>query len=332
MQAKKILIIQTAFLGDTILITPLIKAIKDLFPTCLIDVVTLPKNKIVFQNNPHIDEIICFDKSKKFSSFFDVLKKIKANKYEISFLPHSSFTTTLLAYFGGIKKRIGFNRRISKYFLTDKVNFRKDCLRIEKNLDLLKIYSDKEYKKQTKLYPSENEIEFAESKLKNISNKTIAIAPGSIWVTKRWGEKNYTSLLRKLPDNISYVFLGAKEDSDLCQKIIEKLENRECLNLAGESSILESTAILQKCELLLCNDSGAMHIANAVGTQVVSFFGPTVKDLGYFPFREKDFVFEVDLPCRPCGKHGHKKCPLGHHDCMKMITPEMVYSKIKDLF
>ncbi len=329
---QKILIIQTAFLGDTILITPLINAVKDCFPCSLIDIVTLPKNSIVFQNNPSVNEIIPFDKDKKFNSFLKLVKEIRASKYEIAFLPHSSLTTTLLAYFGKIKRRIGFDRRVSKYFLTDRVDFRTNCLRIEKNLDLLKIYSDKKYGMQTRLYIAENDKKYAENKLKNISDKIVAIAPGSIWTTKRWGRENYINLLKKLPDKIFFVFLGAKEDYDLCQNIVENLPSHNCLNLSGKSSILQSAAILQKCDLLLCNDSGAMHIANAVQTPVISFFGPTVKDLGYFPFRENDFVFEVDLPCRPCGKHGHKECPLGHHNCMKKITPEMVHSKIKALF
>ena len=325
---QRILIIQTAFLGDTILITPLIKAIKDLFPNSKIDILIVPKNKLVFQNNPYVNKIILFNKNKKIISFFKLLKKIKTNKYEITFLAHSSLTTTLLAYFSKIKKRIGFNRKISKYFLTDKVDFRKNCLRIEKNLDLIKIYSKKKYSLQTNLFPSQKDSNFAIKNLSGNNNKIIAIAPGSIWKTKKWPYEYYIALIKNLPKNISYVFLGAEQDFSLCQSIINNLINYNCINLAGKSSILESAAILQKCDFLLCNDSGAMHIANATKTKVIAFFGPTTKELGYFPYRKDDFVFEVDLPCRPCGKHGHKKCPLKHHNCMKKITPNIVYKKI----
>ena len=102
--------------------------------------------------------------------------------------------------------------------------------------------------------------------------------------------------------------------------------------MAGETTILESAAILQKCDLLVCNDSGSLHLANAMKIDVFAIFGPTVQDIGYFPFRENDYVFETELECRPCGSHGAMECPLMHHLCMKNITPEMVLEKIKKRF
>ncbi|MCB0751260.1 MAG: glycosyltransferase family 9 protein, partial [Ignavibacteriae bacterium] len=97
---------------------------------------------------------------------------------------------------------------------------------------------------------------------------------------------------------------------------------------AGKLSLLESVAVVELCDIMICNDSGALHIADAVKTDVISFFGPTVKSIGYFPYRENDKVLEVELDCRPCSSHGTNKCPLEHHNCMKMIEPDFVVQEV----
>jgi len=97
-------------------------------------------------------------------------------------------------------------------------------------------------------------------------------------------------------------------------------------------SILESAAVVGLCDLMICNDSGALHMANAMKTDVFAFFGPTVQSIGYFPFRETDFVFELNMECRPCSSHGGRKCPLGHHLCVKDISPETVFDKVVERF
>ena len=334
MNKKKILIVQTAFLGDVILTTPLIKAIKSVFPNSEIDFLVISGNKKILEGNPNLNNIFIFDKKKhKIKSFFENLRKLRKVRYDLAFLPHSSLTSALLIYFSGSKRRIGFNRRAAKHFLTDRVDFRTDCHRIEKNLDLLKVISNQEYDMQTQLFLSKGNLQEADAFFDKINpkKKSIIITPGSFWETKKWLKEYFVELINKLND-FNVILDGAPFEKEYCDDIIGKTQVENIYNIC-DYNFMTSVAIMQKCDLALCNDSGAMHMANAVQTDVFAFFGPTsTKNSGYFPFRENDFVFEVDLPCRPCGKHGHKECPLGHHDCMKMITPEMVYSKIKDLF
>ena len=125
------------------------------------------------------------------------------------------------------------------------------------------------------------------------------------------------------------VFIGSPEERSICEQIDP---GSRTLNLAGKLSLLESAAVISKCDLMVCNDSGAMHIANAVKTDVFVFFGPTVQRIGYSPFGERDEVFELPLECRPCSSHGTKTCPLGHHDCMKLIYSETVLAKVQEKF
>ncbi len=168
------------------------------------------------------------------------------------------------------------------------------------------------------------------SKLNPNSKKIIALAPGSNWFTKRWPQSYYKELVLKLNENgYGIVFIGSSVEREICEEISPKTN---FLNLAGELSLIESAAVISKCDLIVCNDSGAMHLANAVKTDVFVFFGPTVQRIGYSPIGENDFVFEIDLDCRPCSSHGTKKCPLEHFECMRLITSDLVFRKIEEKF
>ncbi|MCD4819157.1 MAG: lipopolysaccharide heptosyltransferase II [Candidatus Cloacimonetes bacterium] len=324
----RILVVHTAFIGDVILITPLIKHLKLLFPDYFIDILVIPQTASILKNNPNIENILIFDKKKnKLKSFFSTLLNLRKNKYDLCFLPHSSFTTALLVFLAGIKIRIGFDRWLAAKFLIIKIPF-SGKHRIEKNLNLLNVYDNKKRELQTELFPSKSDIKKSEKLLSKLDNGKvkIAMAPGSVWKTKCWSEENYKSLAEELvEDGFSVILIGSPAEKELCGRI---LPDKNAINLAGETTILESAAILKKCDLLVCNDSGSLHLANGMKTDVFAIFGPTVQDIGYYPFRENDYVFETKLECRPCGSHGAMECPLKHHLCMKNITPEMVLEKI----
>jgi len=330
----KILIVQTAFIGDVILITPLIRAIKKHFSAALLDIIVVPQTADLLQNNPHINSTIIFDKKKnKLLSFFSILKTLRSEKYDIAFLTHSSSTSALLTLLAGIPVRVGFDRWLSRKFLTKRVKHIPNVFKIEKYLNLLSPYTSEKSSIQTELFPTVELIDKAKqitSNLKSKTKKLIAVAPGSVWFTKRWPEEYFAELVTKLTkDNFGIIFIGSKEESDICERIQPESNS---INLAGELSLLESAAIVNECDLMICNDSGAMHIANAMKTDVLAFFGPTVKKIGYFPFRTSDIVLERNLDCRPCGSHGADKCPLGHFECMKLIKPDYVSKVIQNKF
>ncbi len=329
----KILIIHTAFLGDVILITPLIRATKILFPNSEIDVLVIPQTQDVLKQNPHINEILVFDKRKhKIVNFIKTLSILRKKHYDIALLPHSSMTTSFLVFFSHIKTRVGFKRWLSSLLLTHRVQFRKQVHRIQKNLDLLTPFSTEVFDIQTELFPDADDFEKADILLSGLdqAKKKIAFAPGSVWHTKRWLETYYQELAKNLTEaGFSIILVGSPEEMDLCDRI--KPES-DAINIAGHTTVLESAAILQKCDLLISNDCGAVHIANAMKTDVFAIFGPTVKQYGFFPNRERDIVFEVNIPCRPCSLHGGQKCPQGHHNCMKLIKPEEIFQKIKIFF
>lgn len=328
---KKILIVQTAFIGDVILVTPLIREVKNFFPKATIDVMVTPETSSIILNNPNIESVLLFDKRKnKVGSFLKTLSVIKNKKYDIAFSPHSSITTALLLFFPGIPIRVGFARWLARKFLTHKVYNIGKYHKIEKNLRLLTPFTDEKFSLQTEVFPTDQMKTNARKLLSELSDSTrkmIAIAPGSNWFTKRWPKEYYQDLVKQLVElGFGVVFIGSNLERDLCEEIKPE---KNVLNLAGELSIIESAAVIEKCDLMICNDSGALHIANAVQTDVMAFFGPTVQSIGYYPFREDDSVLEVDLDCRPCSTHGENTCKFGHHNCMRLIEPTRVTQEVK---
>ncbi len=333
---RHILLVQTAFLGDTILVTPLIRGVRQIFPTAKIDILVIPQTAGVLKGNPHLNRILLFDKrNKKLSAFFKTLNEIKAVPYDLAISPHSSFTTGLLLFLAGIPQRIGFDRHPIRYFLSKRIPLPSSGHTIEKNLALLQPFAHQPFSMQTEVFPSSKDRYLAADLLKRFdsSRPVIAIAPGSVWPTKRWPKSYYAELVKELQQTFSLVFIGSQDERSLCEEIMDLAGAREALNLAGELSLLQSAAVIAQCDLMICNDSGALHLANAVQTDVFAFFGPTVKEFGFYPFRTHDFVFEVpDLYCRPCGKHGGRTCPEGHFRCMRDIKPAEVIRKVKEKF
>ncbi len=335
---KKILIVHTAYLGDVVLVTPLIRETKRMFPSAIIDVLVIPETKDVLLNNPHIRKIVTFNKRKnKFKAFIQTLKVLRKEKYDLAVLPHSSSTTIYLMLLAGIPQRIGFNRRHAADYLTMKVPYvnGRNWHVTKKNLHLLSVFGERSFDLQTEMFPSELDRKKADAILSELPHKNrpvIVIAPGSVRATKKWPEKHFFVLTRILEIyKYNLVFIGSKNEFSLCKHIIDSAEV-DAINIAGKTTILESAAVIQLSDLMVSNDSATLHIANAVQTDVFAFFGPTVTDFGFFPFRKGDHVFELNMDCRPCGYHGGKKCPLKHHKCMEDILPEQVFGEIQRKF
>ena len=328
----KILVIQTAFLGDAILTTPLLRELKKLFPETLIDVLCIPQTKSIFEINPNVNSLIEFNKRKFSDKIFSIPKiilKIRQEKYDMAISIQSSLTSSMFMLLGNIKKRIGFSRQ---KFVTIPIPHTKGLHKIQKILRLLEPFTD--YTKidmQTEIFYSNSELEKVEKLFhKDKNKKYIGIAPGSIWFTKKWPKEYFKELVSSLDKKgIGICLIGGKDDTELCDEI---RNTGNALNFAGKLNIRESAVLISKMDLMLTNDSSPLHLANAEKTDVFAIFGPTVKRLGFYPYRKNDKIIEIDLDCRPCGSHGHNKCPLNHHKCMKLIKPERVLNLILERF
>jgi len=335
----KIILWQTAFLGDLILTTPLIRSLKKLFFDSHLTLITKPFGKDVLENNPYVDSLIIFNSKK--DSTLTLIKRLRKEKFDIAISPHRSHRASYSLFLSGIPERIGFDRAGFSlagfsFLYTKTVPHRFDGTHeIDRNLSLLSVFPQFSQKKLTKypqlfLDPEEDEI-FLSYGLE--SKKYILIAPGSKWKTKMWTTKSFASVIDNLVEMGEIpVLIGGAEDRQIGEEILNKVRDREkVLNLIGKTSLRESFSLIKHGKALISNDSAPVHMAVSFNTPVVDIYGPTVKDFGFYPYRNGVVVEVEGLKCRPCGLHGHNRCPEGHFECMKRITPQMVVSALKNL-
>ncbi len=169
-----------------------------------------------------------------------------------------------------------------------------------------------------------------QSRNENQKRKVALVAPGSVWPTKHWHRQGFIDVLKKLAEEgYAIQLIGTKDEIEVCQYIARHVTGAH--NLAGRTTIAETIQLMSNATLLICNDSGAMHMAAAAGLPTVSIFGPTTLALGYRPWNDNAVVVQKSLSCRPCSAHGTKHCPLKTHACMRDISAADVMGAIREL-
>ena len=339
MAPKRILIIQTAFLGDVILSTPLIKALRELFPDSFISYLLIPETKKVLDNNPYLNEILVYDKRSKKGPiyFFRMVGKIREREFDLAVVPHRSFRSALLSYLSNIPKRIGFDNSAGSFLFTHKVHYVKNIHEIERNLLLLSDFDYHPINVNAELFPSSDDYSYAHKLLHDSDiqedEKIVGIAPGSVWATKRWLPERFAEVADLLQQKagVKVIFLGSEEDRKLCKEITAQMETPSLI-LAGKTDILQSAAIISFCRVILSNDSAPVHIASAMKRPVVAIFGSTIPEFGFAPYGEGHLLLQKKMECRPCGIHGKQKCPQKHFNCMREITTKEVYEAVVSIF
>lgn len=363
MKAKsptKIVIIQTAFIGDSLLTIPLLKRLRLLRPGASIELICRPGLKEFFVKTGLVDSAIEWDKKK--NSVASVIGQLKFSSYDLSLVPHQSFRSFLLSRRIKARQRISFRRwwnffsnaaverdldlpdalrQLSLLLPIDKVELSKDLRLIkssqanggwgQETVDFSERFFLEKYSMQLGLLAADLLEPLPEPLKTNGLHKYYLVAPGSVWNTKRWTDDSFLVLILNIIREGHWVILsGSKNESELCDRLAEKVASPHLINLCGRLSLYETFCVLKRIvEAAITNDSGTMHLAAAAGVRTISIFGPTTLDIGYRPWQRNAVVVQTPLPCRPCGKHGHQNCPIGTHDCMKKIGPEMVFNELK---
>lgn len=162
-------------------------------------------------------------------------------------------------------------------------------------------------------------------------SKAVCIFPGSVWATKKWNEDSYADLAEKLVrEGFDVYWMGSKDEMPMTKKLEVRVKGSR--SVAGQLSLFQSLVLLSHSRLAISNDSAGQHLAAVAGTPTVSVFGPTVLDFGFRPWNSQALVAELfDVKCRPCGPHGHKKCPRGTHECMKRLPVALVLQRVHQI-
>jgi len=320
----QILIIQTAFLGDVVLATPVIEKLHRFFPDASIDFLLRKGNEALLKGHPHIRQLIIWDKKNgKWKNVFKLVKQFRSTRYDYVINLQRFMTSGIITAFSGGKKTIGFDKNPLSFLFSKKIPHRFSAPgepilhEITRNLFCIEALTDNS-PQLPKLYPSEKDFETTDH-LK--ATPFITIAPASVWFTKQYPKEKWAAFIKTLNDRYQVYLLGAPSDKSLCEEIMALSGTQRLTNLSGHLSLLQSAALMQSAVMNYVNDSAPLHIASAMDAPVTAVYCSTVPRFGFGPSGTKGMVLETPLPlaCRPCGLHGYKKCPEGHFKCSDIV-------------
>lgn len=318
----RILVIRLSSIGDIILTTPVLKALRTRYPEAVIDFMVRDVYQEAISGVPWIDNLILFDKvrCKRVWDLIRFARTLNDNRYDMvidlhakirSILISSQIRSKIIRY----KKRSWWKSvlvplRLARYHVDDTIvkNYFRPLHRIG-------------------VYFSEEKLQFSfdTSHLNAVKayENFIVMAPGAANPTKAWLPEYFADLGRMLPENI--ILIGGKNEHDAFETIRVAI-GEKCKNLAGKLSLKESGALISKSHYVVTNDSGPFHIARGVAKKVFVIFGPT--DPGMFEYDSRTILLHEKKDCAPCSLHGDKTCPRKHFSCMKDLTPDKVFTKI----
>jgi heptosyltransferase-2 len=328
---KQFLIIQTAFLGDAVLVTSIVEKLHAWYPDAAIDVVVRKGNQGVFDGHPILRTLFVWDKRRnKNKNLFALIGELRKTEYDHVINCQRFFSTGLMTVFARGKEMIGYNKNPLSFLFSRTVKHtigdgRHEADRLN---DLIAHLTDGE-RPMPKLYPDQKARDNAERLLYQFTENQspyVCIAPASVWFTKQWPEAKWVELIKTLPSELHVFLIGAPSDGALCQRIIRATGRGH--DLSEELSLLASAALMEGAMMNYVNDSAPLHIASAMNAPVTVVFCSTVPAFGFGPLRENGRVAETSerLECRPCGLHGYKACPKGHFRCALGIEVKSVLS------
>jgi len=324
------LVIQTAFLGDVVLTTPLLDALAKRDGP--LDVVTTPSAAALLATHPAVRRVLPYDKKGKdagLSGLVRLARTLRAQRYATAYLPHRSLRTAVLARLAGIPRRVGFADGWPLLYTAARPR-----PAAGHEIDrLLALAGESSAVYAPHLFPGPDDVRAADALLvgAGITDAFVALAPGSMWGSKRW--PYYVELATRLAPQVALVAVGGPEDAAAGDAIVAAARGAggRAVSACGKLSLLGGTALIARARALVTNDSAPLHLATAVGTPIVALFGPTIPEFGFGPIGLEDTALGVaGLVCRPCSAHGPPVCPLGHHRCMRDLSVDRVVEAVEE--
>jgi heptosyltransferase-2 len=312
MNLDRILVIQTAFLGDVILASPVWENLHAAYPHAQIDVVVKKGNESLLTAHPFLHQVFIFDKSHKVKNLWNLGKTLRSHQYDLVINLQRFASSGILTLLARGKETRGFEKNPLSLFFTKrfKHDMKPNWHEVDRNLRLISDLVTAPIRRP-QLYPRKEDLNSIQ-----IYQEVpyYCLAPTSVWFTKQAPQEIWLELIDKLSQTKDQIFLlGAPSDRAYLDEIVNKTGSSLVINLAGKLSLLQSAALMAGAKHNYVNDSGPLHLASASNAPVSAFFCSTVPEFGFGPLSENAAI----LACRPCGLHGHKACPKGHFKCGK---------------
>jgi len=335
----KILIIRYSSLGDITMATVLPRHLRKRFPNAKIDMTVREDFRELIEWNPYLDEKIYIPRDQDIKTLIGIALDVRARKYDLIVEAHRSLRSRVVCLLNPFVKKALFNKKSIRRFLLIyfKINMLKNAKKqMIEYLEPLKKYGITYDGKGTEVFFSKEVMEDVKkqfsSTIKDFGKRPlVALAPSAHWPGKRWSAENFKVLCGKILDNfdVDIIILGGVNDH-FCNDIAKPYSR--VYSFAGAFSIAGSAAALSLCKLSVCNDTGMMHVSEAVGVDTIGIMGPTSKEFGCYPYRPGSKAVELDMWCRPCSKNGSGICiRMGKRPCLNDISPEMVYKEVANV-
>lgn len=312
---QRILIIQTAFLGDVILASPVWENLHAAYPDAQIDVVVKKGNESLLLAHPFLHQVFIFDKSQKVKNLWNLGKTLRSQHYDLVINLQRFASSGILTFLARGKESRGFEKNPLSFLFTKKFEheIKPNWHEVDRNLSLISDLVPTPIRRP-QLFPSKEDLNSIQMYQEV---PYYCLAPTSVWFTKQAPLEIWLKLINKLAAaNAQIYLLGAASDRAYLDEIVQNISSSQVLNLAGQLSLLQSAALMARAQHNYVNDSGPLHLTSATNAPVSAFFCSTVPEFGFGPLSENATIIEVkDLDCRPCGLHGHKACPKGHFKC-----------------
>jgi heptosyltransferase-2 len=332
---RKILIIRFGSLGDLILMTPLLRGLRETAPEAWIHVACKERYGDIFAGNTAIDRVFMLREGGPVA-LLRLWSRLRDQHYDCVIDAHNVIRSRILYRLIPAPRKVTIEKEHAKKVL---------LIRRKVNLYDRIVPQSERYRQLGRRLgldipdlPTELTVPAsADGRIEELLveagiawKPVVAVAPGARWPTKRWPVDHYIELIGAMSERgIATVLIGGEDESTLGAAITARRSG--AVDLTGRLSILETAAALRRCDCLVSNDSAPLHIAEAVGTPVVALFGPTVREFGYYPQLSDSVALEVDLECRPCSRNGARPCPLGTTECLSAIAPARVLAAVERL-
>jgi len=335
---NSILIVNVNWVGDVVFSSPVFKALKEKYPQAKISCMAVPRVREVLECIPCIDDIIIYDEKGKHKGIFQKIKFVlglRRRKFDIAFLLHRSLTRALLVFFAGISQRVGYDEKGRGFLLTHKTLALPGMVhRSDHYLNVIESYGITLKDRTTNLVVSKQAqhdiIEELNANDIKPDDFIVAINPGGNWDLKRWSVQNFFLLINRLVQdkNIKVIVSGAQKDDLFIKEIIQGSFGHQVISLAGRTTLKQLMALMERANVVVSADSGPMHLANSVGTDVVAIFGPTRPEITGPRGKGRAFILQDDVGCNRQACY-YLECP--DNICMQSITVERVLDAVREV-
>ncbi|MBX3101037.1 MAG: glycosyltransferase family 9 protein [Bacteroidetes bacterium] len=325
----RVLIVQTAFIGDVILATAVANSLRAAHPAAEIHFLVRKGNDALLANHPSIDKVWVWDKhSGKLRNLWRLAGLLRATRWDYAINLHRFATSGWLMWRLRATEKRGFAKNPFAFCYTRRYPHLIGLPgqpwqhELERNHQVIADLCGTDIPVRPSLHPGPED--YARVAAYTAQSQRVVVAPASVWFTKQWPEEQWAALLTLLPQDIPVYLVGAPGDADLCRRLARYHPQAQAL--AGELSLLQTAALLQGARRLFANDSAPLHLATSMNTPTTAVFCSTVPSFGFGPRADRSVVIETSEPlsCRPCGLHGKVACPQGHFRCATAIAPQRV--------